>query len=465
MRRKPRASKFWPKGVPRSLKYPEISLFDLIRRTVEKYPNKTAMIFQDSKMTFKELDTLSDKFATALKVMGVVKGDRVALFLPNTPQFVISYYGILKGGAIVTAVSPLFKERELEYQLNDSGAETIIVLDLLYPMVKKVKDKTKLKRIVVTNIGEYMPTLKRVLGTLLKKIPTLKVVEEPGIFFFKDLIEKCPPEPPKVEINPKEDLAALQYTGGTTGVPKGAMLTHYNFVSNAVACAKWLRGKEGEEVIMAVFPLFHIYGMTTSMNTAIYLAGPMVLLPRFDPLEVLKAIERHKVTIFCGVPTMYAELITHPDVDKYDLSSVRFCISGAAPLPPEVQKKFMEVTGGVLVEGYGLTEASPFTHCNPLDASMKTVKIGSIGLAWPDTEAKIVDVETGTKDLMLGESGQLVVKGPQVMKGYWNMPKETEDVLRKGWLFTGDIGKMDEDGYFYIVDRKKDLLKYKGYSV
>jgi len=243
------------------------------------------------------------------------------------------------------------------------------------------------------------------------------------------------------------------------------MLTHYNFLSNAVACAKWLRGKEGEEVIMAVFPLFHIYGMTTSMTSATYLAGTMVLHPRFDPSEVLKTIEKHKVTIFCGVPTMYAVLINHPDVAKYDCSSVRFCISDAAPLPPEVQKKFMELTGGVLVEGYGLTESSPVTHCNPLDPSMKTVKIGSIGLAWPDTKAKIVDVETGTKDLSLGETGELVVKGPQVMKGYWNMPEETKVILREGWLFTGDIGKRDRDGYFYIVDRKKDLLKYKGYSV
>jgi len=464
MKRKPWL-KFWPEGIPQFIEYPEIPLYDLLRRTAEKHPNHTAMIFQDNKINYKELDILSDKFATALSDMGVKKGDKVALFLPNIPQFVISYYGALKTGAVVTPVSPLFKERELEYQLNNSEAETIVVLDLLYPTVKNVREKTKLKRIIVTSIAEYLPPVKRVLGTLLKKVPTLKVVPETGVYFLKELLDKYPPKPPKVEINPKEDIAALQYTGGTTGVPKGAILTHYNLVSNAVACFQWLQGKEAEEVILTVLPLFHIYGMTTSMNCPVYMAGTMTLVPRFDTLEVLKTIHKHKVTIFCGVPTMYAVLVAHPNVAKYDISSVRFCISGAAPLPPEVQKKFMELTGGVLVEGYGLTESSPVTHCNPLDRTMKTVKIGSIGLPWPDTDAKIVDVETGKKKLKPGEVGEVVVKGPQVMLGYWKMPEETADVLKDGWLYTGDIGKMDEDGYFYITDRKKDLIKYKGYSV
>ena len=463
MKSKPWLS-FWPEGVSKTIKYPEVPLQSLLRRTVEKYPSQTAMIFQDNKITYRELDALSDKFATALSEMGVRKGDRVALFLPNIPQFVISYYGILKAGAVVTAVSPLFKERELEYQLNNSEAKAIVALDLFYPLVKKVRDKTRLERIIVTSIGEYLPTLKRVLGTLLKKVPKLKVAPEPGVSFFQDLLARYPPRPPEVEIVPKEDLAALQYTGGTTGVPKGAMLTHYSLVSNAAACHEWLRAREAEEVVMTVLPLFHIYGMTTCMNASIFFGSSMVLLPRFDPSEVLKAIEKHRVTLFCGVPTMYAMLVAQPDVAKYDLSSVRFCISGAAPLPPEVQKRFMELTGGVLVEGYGLSEASPVTHCNPLDRTMKTVKVGSIGLPWPDTDAKIVDIETG-KELRPGEVGELAVKGPQVMKGYWKMPEETEAVLREGWLYTGDVGRMDEDGYFYITDRKKDLLKYKGYSV
>jgi long-chain acyl-CoA synthetase len=238
-----------------------------------------------------------------------------------------------------------------------------------------------------------------------------------------------------------------------------------NLVSNAVACAAWLRGTTGEETFLTVLPLFHIYGMTTGMNAPIYLAGKMVMLPKFDVESTLKAIEKYKITVFCGAPTMYSVLLAHPNMKQYNLSSMRFCISGSAPLPPEVQKKWMEVTNGVLVEGYGLTESSPVTHCNPLDRSLKTVKVGSIGLPWPDTEAKIMDIETGNTELGTGETGELVVKGPQVMKGYWKISQESADVLRDGWLYTGDIGKMDEDGYFFITDRKKDLIKYKGYSV
>jgi long-chain acyl-CoA synthetase len=395
----------------------------------------------------------------------VKKGDKVAIFLPNIPQFVISYYGALKAGAVVTAISPLYKEREVEHQLNDSEAETIVVLDMLYPVVEKVWEKTKLRNVIVAGLKDYMPTFKAVLGSLLKKIPSRKVERRANVYFFTELMARYEAKPPTVEINPREDLAALQYTGGTTGISKGAMLTHMNLVSNAVMCKEWLQANEAEEVVLTVLPLFHIYGMTTSMNAPIYFAGTMVMLPRFDALAVLEAIQKYRVTVFCGAPTMYAMLLAHPDLKKYNLKSVKFCISGAAPLPPEVQKKFMEVTGGVLVEGYGLTESSPVTHANPLDKTMKTVKIGSIGIPWPDTDAKIVDIETGEKELPPGEIGELIVKGPQVMKGYWKMPEETAEVLRNGWLYTGDIGKMDEDGYFYITDRKKDLIKYKGYSV
>jgi len=291
------------------------------------------------------------------------------------------------------------------------------------------------------------------------------VERKPNVYFFQELLRKHPPKPLEVEVKSKEDLAVLQYTGGTTGVPKGAMLTHFNLLSNAVMCSKWLRSEPTKDVHLTLLPLYHIYGMTTAMNAPISLAGTMVMLPKFDPVEVLSTIQKYRVTVFCGVPTIYAVLISHPDINKYDLSSINFCISGSAPLPPEVQKKFMELTGGVLVEGYGLSESSPVTHCNPFDRSMKTVKIGSIGLPWPDTDAKIVDLETGRKTLKPGEVGELAVKGPQVMKGYWKKPEDTKQVLRRGWLYTGDIGKMDEDGYFYITDRKKDIIKYKGYSV
>jgi len=462
--------KNWPPNVPKTIAYPEVPLPDLLRRTAQKHPSQTAIVFLGKKITYQELDTLIDRFATALHNLGVQKGDRVALFLPNIPQFMISYYGSLKLGAIITAVSPLYKERELEYQLNDSGAEKLIFLDTLYPVVKAVKEKTKLKHIIVASVGEYLPSAKRIIGSLLGKVPKLSVPKEPGVYYFKELVEKHPPQPPKVEINEKEDLAALQYTGGTTGVPKGAMLTHFNLVSNAVACAHWLYGKdaqakEAQDTFLTVLPLFHIYGMTTAMNAPIYLAGTMIMLPRPDPTEILKSIQDYKVTVYCGVPTLYAMLINRPDINKYNLKSIKFCISGSAPLPSEVQKKFMDITGGVLVEGYGLTESSPVTHCNPLDPTLKTVKVGSIGLPWPDTDAKIVDVKTGEKELPTGKVGELVINGPQIMKGYWNMPEENAAVLRDGWLYTGDIGKMDEEGYFYIADRKKDLIKYKGWSV
>jgi len=458
--------KFWPEGVPRNLDYPEASLGDLLKRTAEKHPDKIATVYFDKPITYRELNTASEKFATALDALGVKKGDKVALYLPNIPTFIIAYYGILKIGAIETAISPLYKEREVEHQLNDSEAETIVALDVLYANVlEKVLSKTKVKRVIITSLKDYMPKVLAFMGSLLKKIPSYKVESGPNIFQFQDLLNKYPPNPPKVEINPREDLAGLQYTGGTTGTSKGAMLTHMNLVSNAVACAAWLRGTEGEETFLTVLPLFHIYGMTTGMNAPIFMAGKMVVLPKFDIESTLKAIDKHRVTAFCGAPTMYSVLLAHPTMHKHNLKSVRFCISGSAPLPPEVQKNWMEKTSGVLVEGYGLTESSPVTHCNPLDRSLKTVRVGSIGLPWPDTDAKIMDMDTGTNELPTGETGELAVKGPQVMKGYWNMAEESASVLRDGWLYTGDVGKMDEDGYFYITDRKKDLIKYKGYSV
>jgi long-chain acyl-CoA synthetase len=279
------------------------------------------------------------------------------------------------------------------------------------------------------------------------------------------LLENSPKIAPKVKINPHEDLASLQYTGGTTGIAKGAMLTHLNLLSNALAFAAWIRGDKAKETFLTVLPLFHIYGMTTSMTVPISLAAKMVLLPKFEPVKVLQAIEKYRVSVFCGVPTMYQALLASPELGKYDLTSIRVCISGASSLPPQIQKQFMQVTGGLLAEGYGLTEASPVTHCSPVDKSLRTVKVGSIGLPLPDTEAKIVDVETGKITLAQGEKGELTVKGPQIMKGYWHKPLETEMVLRDGWLLTGDIACMDSDGYFFITDRKKDLIKTKDYSV
>jgi long-chain acyl-CoA synthetase len=268
-----------------------------------------------------------------------------------------------------------------------------------------------------------------------------------------------------MQFDPTEDLAALQYTGGTTGTAKGAMLTHLNLLSNALAFATWIRGKTAKETFLTALPLFHIYGMTTSMTVPISLAAKMVLMPRFEPTKALHDIRRHKVTVFCGVPKMYQAILDNPELGKFDLTSIRVCISGASSLPPQVQKNFVQVTGELLAEGYGLTEASPVTHCSPVDPSMRSVKVGSIGLPLPDTDAKIVDSEKGEKTLPVGETGELAVKGPQVMKGYWNKPEDTALALRDGWLLTGDIACMDETGYFYVTDRKKDLIKYRGFSV
>ncbi len=448
--------KFWLSDVPKYIEYPSIPLHEILTKTAKEQPDRAAIAYFEREITYRELNSLSNQFAAALAALGVKKGDRAAIFLPNIPQFVIAYFGVLKAGAVLTAISPLHKEREVEYQLTDSEAETIIALDSLYPIVEKVWQKTKLKNAVVTSLEEYASKT---------AISPSRVGQKPNVYSFQELLKEKGAKPPKVNINPKEDLAALQYTGGTTGTAKGAMLTHMNLVSNAIAFAAWIKGTTAEETFLTALPLFHIYGMTTSMNVPILLAAKMVLLPRFDPVAALESIQRHRVTVFCGVPTMYSVLLANPELGKFDLTSIHVCISGASPLPPQVQKKFMAITGGFLAEGYGLTEASPVTHCNPVDKTMRTVRLGSIGLPLPDTDARIVDVETGEKTLGTGETGELTVKGPQVMKGYWNRPEETALVIRNGWLLTGDIAKMDQDGYFYITDRKKDLIKYKDYSV
>jgi long-chain acyl-CoA synthetase len=431
------------------MKYPQVPLQELLRESAENFPEKIAVAHDGQEITYDQLNALSNQFANSLLEMGVEKGDRVAIYLPNIPQFVIGYFGALKAGAVATAISPLHREREVEYQLKDSGAQTIVTLDSLCPIVEKVREKTQVKHVIIAGSNEnaFSPKVQNALN-------------------FRQLLENSPKTAPKIRLNPRDDLAALQYTGGTTGTAKGAMLTHANLVSNALAFAAWIKGAKAQEMFLTALPLFHIYGMTTSMNVPISLAAKMVLMPKFEPAKALEAIQKHRVTVFCGVPTMYSALLANPDLGKYDLTSIRVCISGASSLPPQVQKKFMEVTGGFLAEGYGLTEASPVTHCTPVDRSILTVKVGSIGLPLPDTEAKIVDLETGEKTLAAGESGELAVKGPQVMKGYWHRPEETALVLlRGGWLFTGDIAYTDKDGYFYITDRKKDLIKTKDYSV
>ena len=453
--------KFWPEGVPQTIGYPEISLPQMLRNAARKFPENSATVFYGARISYREMDALTDRFATALQGLGVRKGDRVAIFLPNCPQFVIGYYGALKAGAIVVACSPLYKERELEYQLNDSGAETILTLDLLYSVVGSIRGRSRLRNVISTSLLDYFPP---VLGVLARLTGKLKKISCPDTLNMKELLSRYPATPRQVDIDPKSDIALLQYTGGTTGVPKGAMITHFNMVVNAVQIAYWPPLAEGKDIHLSVLPFFHIYGMSVAMNAPIYTSTTMVLVPRFEAKTVLEAIEKYRPTVFCGVPTMYIALLNHPGLEKYDLRSIRICISGAAALPVEVQKRFEEVTGGRLVEGYGLTETSPVTHVNPLDKKEKN-RPGSIGIPIEDTESKIVDIDTGAIDLPPEQIGELVIRGPQVMRGYWNKPEETERALRNGWFYTGDISKMDKDGYFYIVDRKKDMINVSGLKV
>jgi len=455
--------KKWPEGIPKTISYLEVPLHQLLVDSALKQPGGAAIIFEGRVINYRELNELTDRFANALEDLGVRKGDKVALLLPNLPQFIIAYYGALKAGAAVTPLNPMYKEREAEFQLNDAEAETIVALDILYEVIHKIRGGTKLRNAILTNVKDFLPGMKKLIGPLVKK--ELRRRSYPDTLDLVQLINTHPARPPSVEISPRQDVAVLQYTGGTTGIPKGAMISHYNLVSNAMQAASWLPVQEGREVLISAIPLFHIYGMTVAMNVAIYSANTMILFPNPREIEkILKSISDYKATLFPGVPTMYVACINHPDVRKYDLTSVKKCISGAAPLPVAVMNTFNELTHGDLVEGYGLTEASPITHCNPLDSKEK-VKPGTIGIPFPDTEVKVVDLETGTKDLKTGEVGEMVVRGPQVMLGYWKNPEETKTALRSGWLYTGDIAKMDEEGYFTIVDRKKDLIDRAGYKV
>lgn len=460
---KPWIANYPPETAP-SLEYPRVPLTYFLEQSAAAYPDSFAIYFMGKRITYRELLLLSYRFANALIARGVKKGDRVAIMLPNTPQAVISYYGALFAGAIVVMTNPLYTERELIHQLNDSGAETIITLDLLYNRVSSVRSSTPLKRLIVTSIGDFLPFLKKMMYPLVQK----KQGQNPQVKFggdvesFRTLLDECDPTPIYLTIDPEEDIALLQYTGGTTGVAKGVMLTHANLIANAIQCQAVLyKLVKGKERILGVLPLFHVYGMTTVMNKGIAIAAEIVLVPKYDVNQILAIIDKRKPTLFPGAPTMYIALINHPELKNHDLSSIEACVSGSAPLPIEVKNKFEELTNGKLVEGYGLTEASPVTHSNPIWGKGIT---GSIGLPWPDTDCRIVDTSTG-EELAQGEVGEVAVKGPQVMRGYWNRPEETAAVLQDGWLLTGDMGYMDENGYFYIVDRKKDMIIAGGYNI
>ena len=456
--------KHYEPGVPESVEYPQISLFKMLEDSASRFGALPAVSFMGRVITYNEFLTLTKEFAAALESLGVKKGDRVAIHLPNCTQFPIAFYGVLALGAVAVPCNPMYVARELIYQLNDSQTETIITLTRFYKMIKDLQPQTGLKNIIVTNIKDYFPGMLRFLYTVAKeKKEEDRVKVEAGDYNFLDLIKKHKGKKPKpVEVFP-EDRAVFMYTGGSTGVSKGAVLQHRNLLANAIQLKAWCTDlKEGKEAFLAVLPYFHSYGMTTALNLPVLTGNKMILLPRFVLADVLKTIDKEKPTLFPGVPTMYVAINNAPDLQKHNVRSIRVCNSGAAPLPVEVQQQFEKITGGKLVEGYGLSESSPVTHSNPIYGKNK---VGSIGLPIVDTEMKIVDLETGETELPIGEIGELCVRGPQVMEGYLNMPEETAHSLRDGWLYTGDIARVDEEGYTYIVDRKKDMVIAGGYNI
>ncbi len=457
----------YDEGVPHSIDYPEVPLFYFLEESARKYPDAPCTIFKGAKISFREMNELTDRFAAGLASLGVKKGDRVGIFVPNTPQFVIAYYGALKAGAIVVATNPLYTPREIEHQVNDSGIEVMVVMSNFYNTVKSVQPKTGIRKLIVTNIKETLPPVTAFLFTLLKeKKAGFRVTLGEGDVWMQDLLNQFKPEDrPKVEVGP-DDIAVFQYSGGTTGVSKGAIALHRNLVANTLQIRYWMvNAKDGEEVVLMAIPLYHVYGMVAGMSFAMSTGASLVMVPNArDIKDDLDNLQKYRCTIFPGVPTLYNAINNWPDVvaGKYDLSSIKACISGSAPLLRETKEKFESLTGGKVFEGYGLSEAPTATHCNPLMGENRT---GSIGLPLPDVDARIISLDDGVTVLPPGEVGELVIKGPQVFKGYHNMPTETKNALRDGWLYTGDIARMDDDGYFYIVDRKKELIKPGGFQV
>jgi len=472
--------RFYDKDVPESIDYPAIPLHAFLEQAAAKYPSKTAIHFKPahygfakSSLTYAELNDLTDRLAAALADMGVQKGDRVAIFMPNIPQFIMAFYGILKAGGVVVASNPTYTQREIEHQLNDSGVETIICMSRFYPIVQKAIPNTKLKNVIVTNVTDYMSGLLRFLyGLTLEKKEGDRVELAAGHVWLKDVLARyTAAQRPKVDVGPN-DRALFQYSGGTTGVPKAAVALHRNLVANTLQIRFWNSNLiEGEETVLVAIPLFHVYGMVAGMSFGVQAAAALVPVPNPRDLEsVIHVIDVYKPTIFPGVPRQYNSINNYPGIENHDLRSIKACISGSAPLLLDIKNKFEAITGGKLVEGYGMSEAPTATHCNPLEGVNRE---GSIGLPMSDVECRIVSLEDETTVLGVGEIGELCIRGPQVMFGYHNMPTETQNTLRKHpddpngapWLHTGDIARMDEDGYFYIVDRKKELIKAGGYQV
>ncbi|MFW9806165.1 MAG: AMP-binding protein [Candidatus Thorarchaeota archaeon] len=471
----------WPETAPKTIDYPEEPLFAMLDRAAEKSGNLPYTVFMGKTQTFKEVKDHSDRIANFLVSKGIKEGDSVAIFLPNVPHFPAIYFGILRTGAKVVTCNPMYKPNELNFQLNDTESKIVFALDYptFTPTAYEAIKGTQVSTVVVCSVKPFLSKATAFIGGLLGKIPKSPYYEEDKTIFYEDILTQYEPKPPDVKIDPKS-TAVIIYTGGTTGTPKGAELSHYNLTSNVLQIAEWVYMREedvgreggvryGEEVYVGAIPWYHSYGMTLSMLSATWYGGKLVAIP--DPrsgkpplTDLLKELEKTKCTVFNCVPALYAGIANHPDVRKYDLSEVSICGSGAAPLPPEVAKAFEVVTGALVFEGYGLTETSPTTHINPTNKKYR--KFGSIGLPLPDTDCKILDIDTGTKEMPIGEIGEIAINGPQVFKGYWRKPEETDNVMRKingkRFFLTGDLGYMDELGYTYISDRKKQMINVGG---
>ncbi|MFJ9383366.1 long-chain-fatty-acid--CoA ligase [Peribacillus sp. NPDC101481] len=456
----------YPEQIPAVLSYEDKPLYSFLKESAEEFPDKVSIHFQGKELTFREVHESALKFAAYLKSIGLQKGERVAVMLPNCPQGVISFFGILMAGGVVVQTNPTYTERELEYQMKDSGAKIILAMDILFPRVTAVASRTDIEHIIVTAIKEYLPFPKNLIYPFIQKKQygiVINVEHDGNHHLFSEIMKRKITEEVTVPIDVDNDLALLQYTGGTTGFPKGVMLTHKNMLANTKMCNAWLyKNKRGEERILAILPFFHVYGMTTVLVLSVMEGNTMIIMPKFDVEATLKTIQKQKPTMFPGAPTMYIGLLNHPDIAKYDLSSINACISGSASLPLEVQEQFEKITGGKLVEGYGLSETSPVTHANFI-WDQPRVK-GSVGLPWPDTDSVILSLEN-FEELPPNEIGEIAIKGPQVMQGYWNRPDETEKTFKNGWLLTGDLGYMDEQGFFYVVERKKDTIIAGGFNI
>ncbi len=475
----------WPEGVPHEISGYEKPLFSVLDESADKYPDQVYTIFNDATRTFAQVQDTADRIAHFLTSRGIQKGDRVAIFLPNLPHYPAIFFGILKAGAVCVTCNPLYAANELNYQLKDAGAKVVFCMDhpRFYPTTVEAIEGTEVETVVLCGVKSYLPPIKALMGGLLGKIPKAGNYQS-GHLFFDDVVAGAQPQPPAIDINPAEDLALIIYTGGTTGVPKGAALVHTNFTSNLMALDEWARfvhepGKTPEKVrhggfhtVLGVLPWYHVFGLTVAMLYACHIGGALICVP--DPragkppfTEVLKAVQKYKPTIMPAVPTVFVAFTNHTLLEKYDLSSFVGCFSGGAPLPPEVCKQFEEKTGAIIFEGYGLSETAPVATANPTNKEGR--KIGSIGFPMPSTDIKILDIDTATQELPQGEDGEIAICGPQVMQGYWNRTEETKKVFReidgKRYFLTGDIGHIDEDGYILVTDRKKDLIIVGGFNV